>query len=74
MKRPFSKTRCAAAKQDKYGTIVQPFENEKKRQKEREKRELDEAFRQVYKAVFGEDYRPTGGNDGKKQNHDGRGS
>ena len=73
MKRPFSRTRCAAAKQDKYGTIVQPLEMEKKRQKEREKRELDEACRQIYKAIFGEDYKPGGNEDGKK-NCDGRGS
>ena len=73
-KKDLRRDQLRAWQADKYSTIVQPLENEKKRQKEREKRELDEACRQIYKAVFGEEYKPTGGSDGKKQNHDGRGS
>ena len=68
MKPPFSKTRCKAKNQDRYGTIVQPLENEKKRAKEREKREIDEACRQIYAAIFGEEEK----NNGKNQDADGQ--
>ena len=61
-----------AWQEDKYSIIVQPIENEKKRQKEREKRELDEACRQIYKAVFCEDYKQGGKEDGKSKNADGQ--
>lgn len=71
MKKHYTHEQRRAFKEDKYGTIVQPLENEKKRKQEREKRELDEACRQIYKAVFGEDYKQEE-KDGKKD-HDGRG-